>query len=274
MRFKIYVLSVLSVLFIHGNSVAGNINCPEAKRGIFKVRSRDGSLHTVVRNEQVQTETSARTGNVIQSDIQWTSDCSFILFNRRLLRGSDSLKYDLKYDTLYNEIKEDNGYWETISSTYKDSTYKTTFFRIDTLKMYSDLTELDQFREYKGGKSSGTFASYNYVISCVQHPVDKSKYILAYEEALPIGNSTKYKLLDNVFCTLDSNLRITTVNCRYNDMYDKEIVAMYYSTNKKTEALIVKSWRFSKASLKIEEVPVQKVKYKEADKYLTIWEDQ
>lgn len=188
------------------------------------------------------------------------------------MRGSDSLKLDLIYDTLYNVITLDNGYWETISSTYHDSTFVTDFFRIDTTAMHTDLTELEQFKEYKDGKSAGTFIGYNHVITCVQHPIDKTKYILAFEEAMPVGGTMKYKLLDNVFCTLDSNLRITTVNCRYNDNYDKEIVAMYFSNNKKAEALIIKSWRFNKISMKIEQVPIQKVKYRESDKYLKVWE--
>ena len=238
------------------------------------MHSRDGSLHTIIRNNNLQTETSGRTANVIQSNIQWTSDCSFYLYNRCLLRGSDSLNFDFVYDTLYNVITEANNSWETITSTYHDSTFVTNYFKLDTTKMYTDLQDMEQFKEYKGGQSSGTFSTYNYVISCVQHPVDKSKYLMAFEEALLVGATTKYKLLDYIFCTLDSNLRIATVNCRYDDLYDKEVVALYYSNNKKGEAIIIKSWRFSKAALKIVELPVQEVKYKESDKYLIIWDEQ
>jgi hypothetical protein len=238
------------------------------------MHSRDGSLHTIIRHDNIQTETSGRTANIIQSNIQWTSDCSFILYDRCLLRGSDSLNFDFVYDTLYNVITEVNDYWETITSTYHDSTFVTNYFRLDTTKMYTDLQDLEQFKEYKGGQSTATFSTYNYVISCVQHPVDKSKYLMAFEEAAFVGTATKYKLLDYIFCTLDSSLKIATVNCRYDDMYDKEVVAMYYSNNKKGEAMVIRSWRFSKAALKIVELPVQRVKYKESDKYLIIWDEK
>jgi hypothetical protein len=263
-----YIL-VLILLFSCKISYAGKITCAEARKGIFKSRNRDGSLVTVIRSEDSQTETLG-SGKIIKSEIKWTSDCSFILFNRRLLRGSDSLKTDLIYDTLYNEISEINNFWTTINSKYRDSTFKSDYFIVDTSQLYDDLTELDQFEEYKGGVSTGTFSGYNYVITSLQHPIDKSKYIFAFEEALTIGNKIKYKLLDHIYFTLDSSLRITTRNCRFNDIYDNEIAALYYPNKKNGEALIIKSWRFSKTSLKIIEEPIQKVKYKEADKYMKV----
>jgi hypothetical protein len=262
---------ILLFLFTTEISYAGKITCAEAKKGIFKSRNRDGSLVTVIRSETEQTETSG-SGKIIKSDIKWTSDCSFILYNRRLIRGTDSLKTDLIYDTLYNEIMEINSFWATVNSRYRDSTFKSDFFSVDTTQLYDDLTELEQFKEYKGGVSAGTFSGYNYVITSLQHPIDKSKYIFAFEEALTIGNKIKYKLLDHIYFTLDSSLRITTRNCRFNDIYDNEIAALYYPGKKNGEALIIKSWRFSKTSLKIIEEPIQKVKYKEADKYMKLQE--
>ena len=263
---------LLSILLLNCKiSYGGKITCAEARKGIFKSRNHDGSLVTVIRSEGTQTESSG-SGKIIRSDIKWTSDCTFILFNRRLERGTDSLKTDLIYDTLYNEITEINNFWATVKSRYKDSTFKADFFNVDTTQLYDELSELEQFKEYKGGASTGTFSGYNYVITCIQHPVDKSKYIFAFEEALTIGNKIKYKLLDHIYFTLDSSLRITTRNCRYNDIYDSEIAALYYPNKKQTEALIIKSWRFSKTSLKIIEEPIQKVKYKESDKYMKVSE--
>src|SRR5438046_1129513 len=110
------------MLFIFGRA-NGSAPCSSAKNGIFKMRSIDGSLHSIIRSGDTQTETSSNTGNIIRYNIQWTSDCTFILYNRNLLRGSDSLHYDLAFDTLYNTITESNDFWETISSTYCDSTF-------------------------------------------------------------------------------------------------------------------------------------------------------
>lgn len=149
---------------------------------------------------------------------------------------------------------------------------KLNLFKVDTTLLYRDFSELEKFKDYQGADRGGTLVGYNYIASYAQHSIDKAKYVIAFEEALVFDEKSKFKLFDNVYCTIDSNQTLATRNCRYNDAYDKEIVAIY-TPNQGEEANIVKAWRFNKLTLKIEEVDIGKVKYKEADKNLSLWDE-
>jgi len=93
--------------------------CKSVKEGTFKLKSEDGSLHTIVRNKNKQTENVGKTGLVSEFDIKWISDCTYLLYNRKVLKGVDNMPAGLKIDTLYNEIIEVDGDKHKIVSSMK-----------------------------------------------------------------------------------------------------------------------------------------------------------
>ncbi len=254
---------------------ADNINCLDMRQGLFKMHGLYGSLNTIIRTNQKQTETLGKTGTVFEYDIEWTSDCTYLLCNRKTVKGNDSMMTLKNTDTIYGEIVEVNKYWHKVISSVNNGNNRTeeNYFSVDTTSVYKDLNDLDEFKNYKGKSSGGTLVGYNYAITYKQHSTELNNYILAFLEALVVEEKSKFKVLDDVYFTLDTNQKIATSNCRFNDKYDKEIIAIYSSVNPQEEAEIVRAWRFNKLKLKIEEVPVENVRYKEADKKKLIWND-
>ena len=245
-------------------------NCTDVKLGIYKSYELQGSINTIVRTNENHTETWGRNGLVVKYDILWTSDCTYILFNMEKIKGNDSLLTYSAQDTLYNKIIEINNVWQTIECSVngKETKKEFKYFHVDTVQKYRNIEDFENMNNYKGAFGSGTLTGYNYFINCNQHKTDTNKYLLSFYEVLIFNQLTKYKLLDNVWCTIDTSQKITTSNCRYNDQYDKEITAVYSTIGKNKEAIIIMAWRFNRVRLKIESVPIFNVKYKESDKYL------
>jgi len=266
---KIFTLLLFPVL-----CQAGNFDCKEIKEGLFKLESEDGSLHTVVRTKDKQTENVGKTGLVSEFDIRWTSACSYILFNRRVVKGTDNMPVDFKIDTLYNEIVEVNGNKHRIVSSIKgyDIKIEAVLVKLDTAKLYRDLREIEKFKNYNGTTKGGKLISDKYSIAYKQNSNDKTDFLIALEEVLSVDHKSKFKLLDYLFFKMESTQDLTTSNCRFNDKYDKEIVAIYISKNDNEESKIIKAWRFNREKLKIETVDISKVKYKVADKNLFFWD--
>ena len=251
-----------------GISSAGNIECKYAHEGIFKKHGVYGSLNVITRTKEKQTETYGMSGLVVEYDISWTSDCTFILYNRKIVSGSERVSTISNLDSIYNEITESNSDWNKIAYTINgwEPKKEENFFAVDTSYKYRDLNNLDKFKGYDENSVGGTFIGYNYSVVYKQHSKEKNKYSIAFLEALMFGEKSKFKMIANVECYLNGNQRITITNCRFNDKYDKEIVAVYDSINPDAEATIFKAWRFNKSRLKIEEVDPALVKYKVADK--------
>jgi hypothetical protein len=250
-----------------------NIDCKDIKEGLFKIESVDGSLHTILRTKNKQTENVGKTGLVSQFDLKWTSDCSYILSNRKVVKGIDNLHPDFKIDTIYNEIIEVNRNSHRVITSLKGSDFsaESVLVKLDTTKLYRSLNELEEFKNYNGESGGGTLISDKYSIAYKQNSNDKTDFIIALQEVLSIDGKSKYKLLDYLFFKMESKQRLRTTNCRFNEKYDREIAVIYTSENDNEEAKIIKAWRFNKESLKIETVDVSKVKYKVADKDLFIW---
>jgi len=266
---KIFIL-----LFFPFLCQAGNIDCKDIREGLFKLESLDGSLYTIVRTKDKQTENVGKTGLVSEFDIKWTSNCSYILFNRRVLKGTDNMPPDFKIDTLYNEIVEVNGDKHKIVSSIKgyDMKIEAVLVKLDTTKLYRDLNEVEKFKNYNGTTKGGTLISDKYSIAYKQNSNDKTDFIIALEEVVSVDHKSKFKLLDYLFFKMELMQDLTTSNCRFNDKYDKEIVAIYISKNDNEEAKIIKAWRFNRETLKIETVDTSKVKYKVADENLFFWD--
>ena len=254
---------------------AGNIDCEVVRQGIYKVHGLYGSLNTIVRTNEKQIETIGRTGTVFEYEIQWTSNCTFWLLNRKTIKGTDSLMALVNTDTIYNEIRESNRYWHKVAYTVNgcEPIKEISYFKIDTTSIYKDLSDLEKFKDYKGAKSGGTLVGYNYAVTYKQHSENPDKYLIAFLEGLVVNGKSRFRILDNINCDFDTTQKITTSNCRFNNKYDKEIIAIYCPADANEEAQIIRAWRFNKIRLRIEEVAVELVKFKGADKRISMWDE-
>jgi hypothetical protein len=260
--------TIFILLFFPVAGLAQNLDCSDIKTGLYKVHGLYGSLNTIMRTNEKQTETWGKSGLVVQYDLQWTTDCNYILFNGHVLKGIDSTYSISGKDTIFNEVVEKTKYWIKNSSSLKDTGQKVVedYFIVDTTNVYRDLSEVEKLKDYNGSAGGGTFVGYNYAIKYKQHTTESNKYRFIFLEALIINDKSKFKVLDSFDCTLDSTQRITITNCRFNDKYDKEIAAIFISEKPTEEACITLAKRFNKLSLRIEDVDSDKVKYKLADK--------
>ena len=253
---------------------AGDMNCDALKEGLFKLESVDGSLHTIIRTKDKQTENVGKTGLVTEFDIKWTSDCTYLLFNPRIIEGKDDIPDDFKIDTLYNEIIEVSGDRHKVISSIKgyDQKIEATLVKVDTNLLYRNLNEIEKFKDYNGSTWGGTLIGDDYSVVYRQNSKKNTDFLIAFQEVLSINHKSKYKLLDHLTFKINAKQNIATSNCRYNDKYDKEIVAIYTAKTDNEDAKIVKAWRFNRVTLKIEDIQASKVKYKVADKNLFFWD--
>ncbi len=106
---------VLSLTFLSFNL---KNECKDFKKGTFELNSEDGSSHTITRKGNKQIENISRTGTISEFDIEWLDDCSYILFNRKVTKGTD-LYPESNSDTLYNEVIEINGDFFKVKSRMK-----------------------------------------------------------------------------------------------------------------------------------------------------------
>jgi hypothetical protein len=261
-------IRLLFLLLFTNTCISQTIDCSDIRQGLYKSHGLYGSLNTIIRTNEKQTETWGKSGLVVEYDIQWTSDCNYILFNGHVLKGNDSTYTLSNKDTIYNEVIEKAKYWIKNSSALNDSGPKVVedYFMVDTTDVYKDLNEVEKLKDYNGSAGGGTFVGYNYAIKYKQHSTEANKYRFLFLEALIINDKSKFKVLDTFDCTLDSSQRITITNCRFNDKYDKEIAAIFISGKPTDEACITLARRFNKLSLRIEEVNSELVKYRLADK--------
>jgi hypothetical protein len=244
-------------------------SCKNIREGTFKLV--DNSVYTIVRSAKTQMENDARTGKVSIMDIKWLADCSYILFNRRVVKGTDDMPPGM-IDTLYNEIKNINGSSHIVSSTVKKyGTFEATLVKVEDSLLYRDIKDLPAFKEYNGTTWGGTLIDDNYSVAYRQKTNNKKDFVIAFEETYSINHSAKFRLLDTVYTKIEDNQSIATKNCRFNDKYDPEIIAIYSSKNDNKESKIIKAWRCNRKTLKMEIVDSKKIKYKVADESLFLW---
>lgn len=230
------------------------------------MQSVDGSPHTIVRTKTKQRENV--NGSVTELDIKWTGDCTYLLYNWKVVEGADDKSTDgLTLDTLYNEIVEVVGNKHRVVSTMRgyDMKVEATLVKADTALLYREFNELPQFMEYGDEAYGGIMMDDNYSLAYKRKAGTKNNYLIVFEEAYSINLRSKFKLLDTAGFTLVGNQSITAGNCRFNDQYDPEIVVVYSSRNDNKEAEIYKAWRFNRTTLRIETVDAKKVKYTKAD---------
>jgi len=92
-----------------------NKNCKSVSEGTFRIESQVGN-YTIVRSKNKQTEKVESTGVVSEYKIKWTSDCSYILFDRKVIKGVDILHTK---DTLYCTIIAVTGKEHKVRSYFK-----------------------------------------------------------------------------------------------------------------------------------------------------------
>lgn len=266
---KIFTLILLPFL-----CQAGNIGRRDIRDVFFKLKTEDKSLQPIFKTKDKQTQNVGKIALFGEFDIKWTSGCSHILYNRRVIADKDSMTANFNMEALYNEIVKVNGNKRKNFSSIKgyDMKIEAAFIKLDTLKLYRELSEVDEFKNYNGSTKGGILISDKYSISYKQNTNDTEDFLIAFEEIPSIEHKSKFKLLDYLFFKMESEQDLITSNCRFNDKYDKEIVAIYTSKNDNEEAKIIKAWRFNRQTLKIEVVDIEKVKYKVADKNLFFWD--
>lgn len=104
----------LNVLIIILFFCKTSLNCDKFKTGKFEVQSKFGGKVIIERNHKFQTETLTRNGNVIRYKIKWLNECSFLLYGRQFLEGTEEIKdpkiiEEFAKDTIFNEIIEITG---------------------------------------------------------------------------------------------------------------------------------------------------------------------
>lgn len=245
--------------------------CSNFKTGVFKLV--DNSVYTIQRSEHKQIENDIRTGSITALDIKWLTDCTYILFNPKALKGEDDIPSEFKTDTLYNEIKNINGNSHIVVSTSKKYKFETqtTIVKVEDSLLYRNIKDLPAFKEYNGTSWGSTALDDNYAIDYRQKTNSKNEFVFVFEETYSINHRGMFRLLDNVFASKKNNQSIATRNCRFNEKFDPEIIAIYSSKNDEKEAKIIKAWRCNRKTLKIEIVDTKNIKYKVSDNSLNLW---
>lgn len=117
-------LLIFTFIFLY--NISNGQNCENLKTGIFLVKIKDVEF-TVKRTERKEVISSEN--GTIKHTIKWISDCKYILFNVRpklkIINGDlKPLNFDRRYDTIYNEVTENNEKEFKIVSSGKNSIYK------------------------------------------------------------------------------------------------------------------------------------------------------
>ena len=94
------------------------LTCADFHVGTFDLPSVDGSTHRIIREENKQTEFVGKTGLETEFDLKWLSKCTYIIYNKRIIKGQDDLP-ELDRDTLICEIKKIAGSACTVTTSFK-----------------------------------------------------------------------------------------------------------------------------------------------------------
>jgi hypothetical protein len=97
-------------------------DCKTLRTGSFRLESPDGNLYTITRMKDKQLEHTNSTGKLTEYQLQWTSDCNYILYNRRVLKGKDA--YNVQIDTFFNVITEVQGDMHKVMTSTRQYDYK------------------------------------------------------------------------------------------------------------------------------------------------------
>jgi hypothetical protein len=113
---------LLSVLLgLNLGSLGQKINCKSLHSGTFKAIEKGKDTTIIKRTKSSQIEENAYLGYKLAYDITWTSDCSYELRLKEVLKGAPSM-INVRKNVLKIQIKQikKNSYITETSSTYSN----------------------------------------------------------------------------------------------------------------------------------------------------------
>lgn len=123
---KLYMKShFLLVILVFLISNCDSMDCENLKTGTFRLHGEDGTTHIIKRTETHQSETIEESGLVSEFDIEWSNECEYKLFKRRVTAGTDRYP-DMIIDTLFCEILDINGKFHTTKTSSKEYKFTAT----------------------------------------------------------------------------------------------------------------------------------------------------
>ena len=106
-------LTIIFILFFGLNS--DKLDCSDLKNGKFQTINEDGSITVITRKDNKQIENFKNGERISEFDVQWTSDCEYLILNRKVVKGNDPWP-QMNKDTLRILITEiQNEYYLTES---------------------------------------------------------------------------------------------------------------------------------------------------------------
>ena len=228
---------------------ANDNSCKNVKEGTFKLESIDGSIHTITRTSNKQTENVGKTGLISEFDLKWISDCSYILYNRRVIKGINEWPAELNADTLYNEIVEINGDKHKVISIMKrfDMKVESTLIKWEpTESSFIDNFKSSKWKSLSNFNDSTILKLEKFTLIKWNPVIDSMKY----KPTLWIYNKNmKIKHYKNVSVITEDNITKTnassnTIDCKYSfdtkkseltiTLDNKEHSTLTYKVNEKT----------------------------------------
>ncbi len=92
----------LSLLFL---SLSGFLSdCKDFRHGTFVLDDHVGNVYTIVRKGNIQTEEDNATGHMSEFKIKWVDECSYVLYDRKVIKGVDDLPAEFANKPLYCRI--------------------------------------------------------------------------------------------------------------------------------------------------------------------------
>lgn len=98
-------LLFLLLLFSLNNETADKSECDKFREGTFKLDDGE-NVYTIIRTQNRQLENAQGRGTM-EFKIRWMSDCSYILYDRKVVDGEGMP--DAGFDTLYCKITSIDG---------------------------------------------------------------------------------------------------------------------------------------------------------------------
>ena len=73
--------------------------CKNIKNGKFSTENPDGSVTIITRTGNKQIENFNNGGRISEFEVKWTSECEYLLFNRKVIKGTNPCS-EINIDTL------------------------------------------------------------------------------------------------------------------------------------------------------------------------------
>jgi hypothetical protein len=94
-------------------------DCNTLHTGTFRINSDMGD-YLVTRTKTKQVEDVLSTGMRAEFKIKWLNKCTYVLYNRTIVKGEDDMPTGYQFDTLYCNITEIRGATHKVYSHFKD----------------------------------------------------------------------------------------------------------------------------------------------------------